>query len=209
MAREFLNKGNIPRGGGQLPKINFELFGDWDRTMGVIKNMGPAVKDSSVKAQIKVGKEILKKVKGHLRSQDLGWQALSDHYVRRKSSAGFDTRILVGYGSYYRNLEVWQSGNRHLVFIGVRRGIYTQETSGKKSKIDIATIAGIHEFSSGKRIPKRPLWNPSIAQMGGAKGIKTMYINSFIWHLRAKGIPVTKTFFGDKIVTTGGTKLKF
>jgi hypothetical protein len=49
--------------------------------------------------------------------------------------------------------------------------------NGKRSRLDIATIATIHEFSRGKRIPRRPLWNPTIKEMGSSKGIQKICYN--------------------------------
>lgn len=183
------------------PRINFRLFGQWDQTMNIIKRLEPEIKQSSIKAQLKVAKVISALVRRHLRDQDLGWQVLSYKYAAKKAEMGLSDNTLMAYQTYYKNIKVWRSGNRHLVNIGVKRGIYTTELSGKKSKMDVATIAAIHEFSSGRKIPKRPLWNPSIEEIGGADGIKKMYINSLLWHLREKGIPVKKmsTGFGINI----------
>mgnify|MGYP001068204888 CR=1 FL=1 len=170
--------------------ISFELFGDWDKALRTFSKLGPVVKESSLAAQLKVGKEIVKIVKGHLRNQDLGWAKLDAIYAKRKSAAGLSGKILMSYKTYYDNIKVWQPGNRSLVLIGVKKGIYTKQLNGKRSRLDVATIAAIHEFSSGKRLPRRQLWNPSITQMGGVPGIKKMFILSLVWHLRKAGIPV-------------------
>jgi hypothetical protein len=209
MPRTFLNKNNIPRGDGLVPKIKFELFGDWTRAMSVLKTMGPKVKESSLRAQLKVGNVIAKKVKAHIRNQDLGWQGLDEDYAKAKGAGGLSGKVLMGYKTYYNEIKVWKSGNRHLVNIGVRRGIYTRELSGGRSKLEVAAIAGVHEFSSGRRIPRRPLWNPTIAEIGGVKGIQKMYINSLIWHLRMFGVPVTAKRTNNTSISIDGSKLKF
>lgn len=190
MPRHFVNARNIPLNSGYVPSLKFELFGDWEKTIKLLQKMGPEVKEASLKAQLKVGKQICKIVKGHLRNQDLGWVALNEKYAEKKSDSGLDGRTLIAYGAYYNAIQVWQSGNRHLVNIGVRNGIYTHDLRGKRSKLEVAKIAVIHEFASGKRIKKRPLWNPSIVEIGGAKGIKKMYINALVYHLSRAGIPV-------------------
>lgn len=192
MPRTFLNRADLRRN-SSMPKVNFQLFGQWEKTMDVLKTIGPKVKNASVKAQFKVGNVIVKKVKAHIRNQDLGWEPLNPLYEFRKEKAGMSANTLMAYKTYYNNILVWQSGNgHHLVNIGVKRGIYTTEISGKRSKKDVASIAAMHEFSSGNKLPRRPLWNPTIQEIGGAKGIKKMYVNSLIWHLRMAGIPARK-----------------
>lgn len=196
MPKQFFNKGKLSttidsEGYESLGRLDIKLFGQWEETIRVLQKVSPAVKEVSIKAQLRVGREIVRRVKAHLRNQDLGWQPLSSSYQKRKADAGLPSgKILYAYGNYYRNIEVWRRANHHLVYIGVRRGRYTKNLEGKKSKIDIATIAAIHELSSGKRIPKRPLWNPTIKEMGGVKGIKTLYVQYLVKGLQRKGIPI-------------------
>lgn len=190
MANTYFNKNSVNFTEGEIPKIKFELFGRWAETMKVLGRLSPEIKEASIKAQMKVGREIVKKVKAHLRNQDLGWAPLDTDYARRKSRLGLDTRTLISWGTYYNAIEMWTSGNKHLMMIGVRSGIYTRSPNGRKSKLEVAKIAAIHEFARGKKMPKRPLWNPTIAEMGGVNGIKKMYINSLVYHLSRKGIPV-------------------
>lgn len=190
MARTFLNKTNRPTSKSGTPIMKIELFGQWDETLSLFHKLGPLVKEASLKAQMKVCTNIVKIVKQHLFNQDLGWIALSPKYEQRKEDAGLEDATLWAYGKYYESIEAWTSGSRQFAFAGVKRGIYTQEINGQKSKIDIATIAAIHEFSTGRKIPRRPLWNPSIEKMGNTKGIKQMYVNSLVWWLRKSNVPV-------------------
>jgi hypothetical protein len=191
MAGTFFNSGNTPIDLIGRKRIEFRLFGQWEKTLNVVRNLSPAIKSSSLKAQLLVCNKIRDRVKKHLRDQDLGWRPLSQSYRRMKGDAGASTKILMSSGNYYKSIEVWQKGNQHFVFVGVRKGIYTQGASGRRSKLEISTIAAIHEFSSGRIVPKRPLWNPTIAEMGGAKGIKAMFVESLYKRLRNKGIPIT------------------
>lgn len=207
MAKKFFTKltaDNLSQTSDR-PQIKFELFGDWDKAMNVIKGLGPNIKKASVKAQLKVGNIIVRKVKAHIRNQDLGWKPLSPMYEMRKSGAGLNTNIMRAHDTYYDNIKVWQSGNRHLVNIGVKRGIYTKTISGRKSKLEVATIAAIHELSSGKRFPRRPLWNPTIKEMGSSKGIRKIFINSLVWHLRLYGVPVKQN--GPQSLNINGSKV--
>lgn len=188
MGRGFITKTDLPG-----PRIELKPVGRWDQAISTFQRLGPGIKRASIKAQTSVAKDVMKKVKDHIRNQDLGWKKLSPDYSTRKSELGLDPRILIAYGHYYHAVEVWHTGNRHMVFVGVKRGKYTQTISGKKSRLDIATIAYLHEFSRGKRFPRRPLWNPTIQEIGGAKGIKERYIKYLKHWLRREGLPVTST----------------
>ena len=188
MGRNFITRSKLPN-----LRLEVKPIGNWQKTIRTFQQLGPAVKRASIKAQLKVCNEIAKKVKAHLRNQDLGWKKLSPEYAQRKQELGLDHRILMAYGNYYHSIEVWQVGNRHMTFVGVKKGKYTQTLSGKRSSLDIATIATLHEFSRGKHFPRRPLWNPTITEIGGAAGIKKMYVNSLRYWLRKEGLPVEAT----------------
>lgn len=189
-----IGKGSLPTNGtGGRIRVEIKPVGNWEQTIRVIQKMGPAIKAVSIDAQTKVAKEILKKVRGHLRDQDLKWRPLNPLYAKQKASRGLDSRTLIAHGSYYHALEIWKSTwNGHMVFVGVKKGKYGTSLSGKKSKLDISTIAAIHEFSSGRKIPRRPLWNPTLKEMGGQKGLKELYMNYLLSGLKRKGIPVTR-----------------
>ena len=165
-------------------------MGNWEETIRVINKMDPLIKECSIKAQLKICEEIKRIVKRHLKLQDLNWRPLSSAYEQRKEHQGVDGGILIAYSNYYNNIEAWTKGNQHLAFVGVKKGIYTRTISGKRSHIDVATIAAAHEFATGRRLPKRPLWNPTIAEIGGTKGIKAMYVKHLVGMLRVRGIPV-------------------
>lgn len=190
MARTFFNKTNVPLNQGFIPRIEFKLFGQWDETIRILNKLSPTVKECSLIAQMKICQDICKRVKNHLKNQDLNWEPLSEKYREAKTNAGLGGETLIAYGQYYNNIEAWQKGNQHLAFVGVKKGIYTRRLSGKRSRLDVATIAAIHEFSNGIKLPRRPLWNPTIREMGGAPGIKKAYVKHLVGSLRVRGIPV-------------------
>jgi len=179
------------------PAIKFQLFGNWAEAIRIMNKLDPAIKAASLEAQVKILEAIKKTVKRHLRNQDLPWRPLNQYYRQRKSSGGLSTDILRGWGNYYNNIEVWKQGSQHFAFIGVKRGIYTRSLDGKKSKLDIATIAFINEMGGGK-VPARPLWGPTIREMGGAKGIKEAFVDELHRRLKLRGIPV-KMFTANRI----------
>lgn len=194
MPGTFYNKKTIDLESG-IPRIKFQLFGRWEDSIRMINSLSPAIKKSSVLAQLKICQLIAKKVKNHLKYQDLDWEPLSEDYEIRKQRAGMDGRILMSNQTYYNNIEAWTISNRHLAFVGVKKGMYTRELSGARSRLDVATIAGIHEFATGGgRIPRRPLWNPTINEIGGASGIKKLYIGHLAQALRMNNIPVQVYF---------------
>jgi hypothetical protein len=164
------------------PQIKFQPTGKWDEATQLIKRLDPGIKEASVKAQWKMCEEILKKVKKHMIKQDLGWSPLNDKYVRLKKKLGRDRRILIATKDYYDNIMIWKRANGWKVYIGVKPGIFGRTLRGKRAKEDIATIAAIHEFSRGRR--RRPLWNPTIREMGNTKGFKKLYLDNFEKELR-------------------------
>lgn len=187
MAKNFFKPGKAAVEG----KLTFELYGEWDKTIRTVQKVGPAVKIAGLYAQMKVATLLKKKVVGHLVNQDLGWRALDDKYLAQKARVGADTSILMAYNQYYQNIEVWHKANEHTVFVGVKKGKYTYSVwDNRRSRIDIATIAFVHEFAKGHKVPRRPLWNPSIQEMGGEKGIKELFVKHLIGKLRVMGIPV-------------------
>lgn len=191
MPGTFLNSKNFNTGPGG--KLQIKLLNNFEQTIKVINKLSPEIKRCSIKAQLKVCQVIEKAVKTHLLNQDLNWRKLSSKYAKRKRAKGRDSRTLLSTLTYYNSITTWQPGNQHVVMVGVKSGIYTRGLNGKKSRLEVAKIAALHEFSTGKRLPKRPLWNPTIAQLGGSTGIKKLYVKHLVATLRRNGIPI-KTF---------------
>lgn len=165
--------------------VTYKPFGNWEEAVRVFGNLSPYIKVSCIKAQEGLGRDILKRVKGHLIKQDLPWRPLTKAYLKRKK--GWDSRILLSTHSYYTNIDIWRRSNGWSVFVGVKKGIYGLTPEGKKSKLDIATIAYIHEFSR-KSNRRRPLWNPTVREMGNTPGIKAIFIKNLKMELRKSGL---------------------
>lgn len=171
--------------------VHFKLYGKWEETIRTINRLNPAIKAASIAAQISVCKEISKRVKNHIRNNDLPWNPLSEKYLRQKADRGWDSRILIASGTYYHSIEVFTKGSQHLVYVGVRRGVYGKTLSGKKNNLEVAKIAAIHEFSYNPK-RRRPVWNPTIREMGNIPGIKNLYIQHLYKQLKRRGIPISK-----------------
>lgn len=170
--------------------LQFKTYGRWDETIKTIQRLGPTIKQASVAAQMLVCREIARRVKAHLRNQDLNWRPLSPEYRAAKAAYGWDRRILLATHTYYDNIEVFKKGNQHLVYVGVRKGIYGRTPSGKRNRLELAKIAVIHEFSSNSK-RRRPLWNPTIREMGGVTGLKELYTKHLHKELRKRRIPIS------------------
>lgn len=168
-----------------VPKIKFKPFGDWEGVSRALNNLSPKIKAAVVEAQHKVAIKILKKVQGHLIKQDLGWKPLNKKYKAHKATNDVDTRTLLARWTYFKNIKTWHRKNGWDVFIGVKSGVYGRRPNGKKNKLDVATIAAIHEFSQKHR---RPLWKPTIQELGNKQGIKKLYIDELEKSLRRKGL---------------------
>lgn len=171
------------------PGIRFKTFGKWDETIRLMQRLKPAIKNASLAAQVIVCEEICRKVKNHLLKQDLPWVPLTKAYATTKANKSLDDRMLIAWGSYYEAIKVWRIGNQHMVMVGIRKGIYGKTPTGKRSRLEIAQIAAFHEFSANP-LRRRPLWNPTIQELGGQKGIKSLYLKNLYNQLRKRNIPV-------------------
>lgn len=169
--------------GNVHPQLTFKPTGKWDEATRLLGRLDPSIKIAAVKAQTTVANTIIKKVKGHLLKQDLPWPALSDRWSREKAAHGADGRMLIATQSYLNNITTWHRKNGWEVFMGVKKGIYGRTIDGKRSQRDISTIATIQEYGRD-RSQRRPLWNPTIQELGNTKGIKKLYLDRFATELR-------------------------
>lgn len=168
-------------------KAHFKPFGKWDEAAKALGRLEPDIKYAALRAQELVSKQIYRKVKAHLRDQDLPWKPLNSKYSEKKQNLGMDPRILIMSGSYYHAIHIWKRSNGWQYFVGVKKGEYGITLSGKRSRLPIASIAAIHEFSSNAK-RKRPLWNPTIREMGNTPGLKKLYLTKFANILRRRGL---------------------
>jgi hypothetical protein len=99
----------------------------------------------------------------HLQNQDLGWQPLSDRYLKlkmkqRKGKRRLSEKTLIATSSYFQSITSKVLGRR--VLIGVMRGVRNDDGQ------EIANIAKIHEYgSTARNIPARPLWQPTLEEL--------------------------------------------
>jgi hypothetical protein len=181
----------------QNSRIKVQFFGQWEEAIRTLNRLGPNIKEASIAAQMGVMNDIKNRVKGHLRNQDIPEMTskpYNDQYAKAKKELGRDPRFLMSSGTYYRSIQVWKVGTFNFAFVGVRNGIKTKSLTGNASRLDVARIAYMHEMG-GKHLPRRPLWNPTIREMGGANGIKDLFVQHLYLKLRRKKVPIALNKF--------------
>lgn len=172
-----------------IPYIRISVIGNWQGEMRKMRMLAPDIYSSALWGQEKAARKLVKIVKGHLINQDLkDWTQLSEKTLKRKT----DWRILIDSETYLNNIKAFRKG--YVYYAGVKRGV-TQPNG-----IETARVAAIHEFRSlaTKGAPRRPLWAPSIEEMGGAKGIRNIVIKAIAAKLAMRGWRL-KRFIGINI----------
>jgi hypothetical protein len=159
--------------------IEIKMIGDWRGAKRGLQELPFMVKSSALWGQRKAAERLVKIVKAHINNQDLGWAP------RSANTSSNDPRTLVDNEDYYKNIKAWRKNE--LYYAGVPRDKY----NGKG--VRISDYATIHEHGA-KGLPARPLWAPSFQEVGGAKGIRAIIVDSIyakVRNLRAKGFDVT------------------
>lgn len=154
------------------------MFGRWDLISDGFSGLDARVKSSAVWGQRKGAELIVKVAKAHINNQDLGW------VPRSSTTESGDGRILVDTEAYYGAIKAWKEGSTY------HAGVPTSATNGKGTPIYIYAIA--HEYGLG-RVPARPLWRPTLKEVGGKKGVKGIVktaIAKKVLELRNKGFDV-------------------
>lgn len=143
--------------------IEIVFEGDWRKAKRVLNGLPISLKAAATEGQKVAAEKLVKIVVGHIKKQDLGWAPLSE------SGARNDDRIMIDSGTYLRSIQAWKSSTAYMA--GVPKGIYNPR--GNR----VADYAVYNEFGYGPG-PARPLWGPSIREMGGSKGIQRIIANT-------------------------------
>jgi len=157
--------------------INITLTGNWTGAKMGLAALPAALQSSSIYGQRKAAEKLVKIVKGHINNQDLSWLPLAPG-----TNSG-DPRILVDTEAYYNAIKAWRSNFTYYAGVPV--------SAMNHRGISISEIATRHEYGFG--VPERPLWRPSVDEMGGAKGmarIVSMAIYRKIQFLRGSGFTI-------------------
>lgn len=180
----------------RLTNFTVKKVGKWNEAIRFCSSMGYEVHKKTLTAQWEISKRLRRIVIGHLLAQDLpGWDDLSPRTLRNKKENKeyklIDTEL------YLNNIKVWkQSGT---AYVGIKKGLLYKR---KGNTIEVERVAIWNEFGN-RRVPARPLWNPSIEELGGPDGIRD-YIASAIfrrlkWLSRGTPVRVTKSQLLDMI----------
>lgn len=139
------------------PSLIVRRLGPWEGANWQYKQLPKVIKAALLAEERKIANEIRRRVRGHIRNQDLPWKAAS------RSKKG--DKLLYETGTYYDNIKVWQSSL--VTYVGVQKHVIQP-----RSKKPVYLIAQIHERGSRRKgIPRRPLWRPTYLEMGGDVGI--------------------------------------
>lgn len=154
--------------------LKFTPFGDWDKAKILTKALPTTIRRSVLWGQEKAVRKLAKIVKQHILSQDL--PALSQN-PKKKIRQG-EERVLIESGTYVDSISVWQQDFTY--FVGVKPGLI--EPNGN----EISKVAFWLETGT-KNIPPRPVWGPSIEEMGGIKGINKIVLAVLAAKLKSQG----------------------
>jgi hypothetical protein len=141
--------------------IEIRLEGDWRKTRRFLNVLPFTLKSAAAKGERAAAEKLVRIVRGHIKRQDLGWQPNADDKD--------GDMILVDSGLYLSSIKSWKASNGYMA--GVPNSVYN--TQG----VRVADYAVYNEFGFGKG-PARPLWGPSVEEMGGSKGIRDIITRS-------------------------------
>lgn len=167
--------------------MTMKQFGDWDLFNILIHDLSPNLLRSAMAGQREAVTKIYQIVRGHLRNQDLPWRSLNAEYAARKDQNA--DKILVHTWKYYESIKIENQGNTWGV--GVRRNLYYSGAGG--ARISVAKAAMMHElgynnlFGKGIKLPKRPLWKPSIKEFEANGGLQRIMVERLRTGLQRKG----------------------
>lgn len=157
--------------------INLRLTGNWIGARNGLASLPLILHSSSMWGQRKAAEKLVKIVKGHINNQDLNWAPLSS------STNSGDPRILVDTQAYLNSIKAWRQN--YVYNVGVPLSAYNHRG------ISISEIATRHEYGFG--VPQRPLWIPSVQELGGPKGVAKIVSRAIfnkILKLRSQGFKV-------------------
>jgi hypothetical protein len=157
--------------------IEFISYGYWNRSSLMLDALPVMIQSSAIWGMRKAAEQLVKIVRGHIDRQDLGWPPIV-------GESG-DPRILVDTELYRNSIQSFKKGNTY--YAGVPENL-TYPTTG----VLVSDVAMMHEEGYGN-LPRRPLWRPSIQELGGEYGYAAIVAGA-IWEklqvLRSSGMEV-------------------
>jgi len=143
-----------------------KISGNWQGTLDFFKDIATTkeVKRAAFLGQRKFADKLLKIVLDHIDNQDLGWAD--------KKKPNNDPRVLVDMEDYYNHIRIYQED--YTVHVGVRRGD-TNRLGKSLWKIALTLEMGRDGRAA---MEARPLWEPSLLEMGGRRALTAMVRDS-------------------------------
>jgi sulfur relay (sulfurtransferase) DsrC/TusE family protein len=140
--------------------ITTQLEGDWQGATNELGTLDSKMRKAIQAAQRSQGQKLMRIVRNHILNQDLNWPDLA--YPEKSG----DPRILIDTEAYLNAITEWQENLIH--YIGVKQ----DATNGRGEKISFYAYLLEYGWISrgGNSVPPRPLWQPSINEMGGPEG---------------------------------------
>ena len=157
--------------------LEFTAFGKWDKAVHNLSILPKTIQRSLLDIQEKTAKKYARIVKDHIYAQDL--ESLGGNPKRKPEYAG-DSRTLIDTATYVESITSWRKDN--VYYAGVKPGITNPEG------VSIARIAYWLETGTRKMIA-RPVWGPSLIEMGGKKGMEKAVKDRLTQKFRMEGIP--------------------
>lgn len=171
----------------RINSVTIKKVGDWKGATKFLSSMGYEVKAKTLQAQY----EICKKLKGivvkHILDQDLNWEPLAPTTIKNKNKN--KNQILIDTEVYINNIKVWKEAG--VAKAGVKKGVMYRRANGA---IALDRVAALLETGTTK-MPARPLWEPSINELGGKEGIRQFVVDAIYRRLKwlSRGTPIKVT----------------
>lgn len=165
-----------------MPYIEAKLFGPWSKFKKLMDDLPVNLKKSAISSQRKIAEKYVRKIKAHLRKQDIpGWTPLKPSYADYKMGKYGHEDILIASRTYYESIKSWRKDG--IYHAGVPKDIKYD------NGISVAKVGFIHEkWSKMSDKPHRPLWDYTINNdMGGRLGIQKMVFKEVNKKLKSKG----------------------
>lgn len=151
--------------------IKVNQTGNWNGLLRAFRDMGFDINTAARNGQQEAAKKLIKIVKGHIINQDLPWPKLNEHTKNAKNSSDIliDTRL------YFESINYWWENKT--IKAGVKRGLHYP------SGVEISNVAAMLEFGTSK-MPDRPVWGPSLEEIGGKEGLRDIVAESIVRKLQ-------------------------
>lgn len=162
--------------------VSVRPFGNWAAARNRTSKLPQTIKRSIRAAEEKVAKRLIKIVREHIIKQDLNWVPLSDAAIKSKGH----NKVYRFTGTYFNSLKFWQKG--YSVEIGIPRGVYEP-----RNGVELWKVATWMELGTTK-MPARPIWGPSIKELGGRGGMQDIVADTLREKLAREGWDLTLPF---------------